>query len=142
MFLPIFHIDVRNSSNQKLQLSFVKNIDQIRWYQLVKARDERIELLFDALLDSPLGEKTGRESAMRFAGLGGGPCVLDIFFLIFVRDLNVLAAGLEVNCFDFTENIVIGREVQFQACVFDWSIPGAVSVSGKGLAVHRPDSRT
>lgn len=57
VLLPVFHIDIRNTSNQQLQLTLIEHVDQISWDQLIETRHESIELLLDALLDLPFRDQ-------------------------------------------------------------------------------------
>lgn len=58
----------------------------------MEASDESIELLIDALLNTPLRDE------------------LDILFFVLIRDFNVSATGLEVNSDLFTKSLVFDRE--------------------------------
>lgn len=54
MLLPIIDINIRDTTNQQLQFSFIENVDEIGWYQLIETREESLELLLDSFLNSPL----------------------------------------------------------------------------------------
>lgn len=58
VLLPIFHIDICDSSNEKFKFSLVKDVDKIWRDQLIEAGDECIKLRFDPLLDSPFRNET------------------------------------------------------------------------------------
>lgn len=57
VFLPVVHINISNTTDQKLEFSFVKDIDEIGGNQLVEAGNECVELLFDTLFDLPFCEE-------------------------------------------------------------------------------------
>jgi hypothetical protein len=43
-------------ADEQLQLALVEDVDEVCRDQLVEAGDECVELLFDALLDTPFGD--------------------------------------------------------------------------------------
>ena len=57
MLLPVLDINIGNTTNQELELALVEDIDEIGRNKLIKAGDEGVELLFDALLDAPFDHK-------------------------------------------------------------------------------------
>ena len=63
VLLPVVDIDVRDTTNEKLKLALVENVDQIGRDKLVEALHKGIELLIDTLLNAPLGN----EPKMRLA---------------------------------------------------------------------------
>ena len=69
VLLPVFDVNVGDTADQQLELSLVEDADQILGDQLVEAVDEGVELLFDSLLNAPLGEK----SSVRQPSCGGDP---------------------------------------------------------------------
>ena len=64
MFLPIRDINVRNTTNQKLQFAFIKNIDQVRRNQLIEACRKSVKLFLDPFLDPPFCYEPRRPSAL------------------------------------------------------------------------------
>ena len=54
VFLPIIHIDIGDTTNQKFKFTLVENIDQISRNKFVEAGDESVELLLNTSLDLPL----------------------------------------------------------------------------------------
>ena len=58
VLLPIIDIDIGNAANEKLKLALIKDVDEIWRDELVEPGDEGLELLFDALLNAPLGDQT------------------------------------------------------------------------------------
>lgn len=57
MFLPVVDVNISNPTNQKFKLPLVKDVDKICGDKLIEASDERVELLFHALLNLPFGDK-------------------------------------------------------------------------------------
>jgi hypothetical protein len=74
----------------------------------VETRDECVELLFDSLLDAPFGDETKRVSANLSAEANGH--LLNIFLLVLVGDLNLLATRLQLNADSLAESLVVRRE--------------------------------
>ena len=64
VLLPVVDVNVCNSSYQKLQFSLIENVNEISWYQFVKASDKGVELFLNAFLDSPLRYKPVDVSVM------------------------------------------------------------------------------
>lgn len=62
VLLPIVDIDIRDAADQKLKLALIENIHQVCGNELVKACDEGIELLLDALGDLPFCDEPMRVS--------------------------------------------------------------------------------
>ncbi|CAI6338706.1 unnamed protein product [Periconia digitata] len=58
VLLPVVNIDIRDTTDQKLQLSLVEHIDQLWRNQFVEAGKESVELFLDPFLDAPFGYKT------------------------------------------------------------------------------------
>lgn len=58
MLLPVFHINIRNTANEQLELACVEDIDKIRRDQFVEACYKGRELLLDPLLDPPFSDQT------------------------------------------------------------------------------------
>lgn len=58
---PVVHVDFTDTANEKLQLSLVKDVYEIRGYELVEALDESVKLLFDTLLNTPFRDKSVME---------------------------------------------------------------------------------
>ena len=57
MLLPVFNINVCDASNEQFQFTFIEDVDEIWWDELVEAGNKCVELFFYSLLDSPLGDK-------------------------------------------------------------------------------------
>lgn len=53
VLLPVFDVDISNTTNQQLQLALVEHVDQIRRNELVETAEEGVELLLDTLLNAP-----------------------------------------------------------------------------------------
>jgi hypothetical protein len=64
VFFPVLHIDIRDTTNQKLQFTLIKDIDQLRGDKLVEPCNEGIELLLHALLNLPFRDQSDLESAI------------------------------------------------------------------------------
>lgn len=60
VLLPVFHINIRNTTNEQFQLACVEDIDKIGRDQLVEACDKSSELLLNPLLDPPFRDQTAR----------------------------------------------------------------------------------
>lgn len=60
MFLPVFDVNVSNTTNKQFQLSLVKHIDKIWRNEFIEASDKGGELLLDSFLDPPLCNKTAK----------------------------------------------------------------------------------
>jgi hypothetical protein len=54
VLLPVFDINVGDTTDKKLQLALVKHVDQVSRDELMEAGDEVLELLFNTLLNTPL----------------------------------------------------------------------------------------
>jgi hypothetical protein len=59
VLLPVVDVDVGDAADEQLEFALVEDVDQVRGDELVEARDEGLELLFDALLDAPFGDESG-----------------------------------------------------------------------------------
>jgi hypothetical protein len=58
VLLPVVDINVGHSSDQELQLSLIKDVDELLGDEFVEAGHERLELLLDSFRDSVLGDRT------------------------------------------------------------------------------------
>lgn len=109
VLLPVFDINISNAANQQFQLSFVEDIDQICWNELMEASHKRIELLFDPLLDTPLCNQPVFVLANWSAALAVLDS-LDIFLLVLIVDLDIPTSRLEVNRDLLTKSLVFDAE--------------------------------
>ena len=107
VLLPIIHVDIRNATDKQFEFPLIENVDQVCRDELIEARDESVELLFDSLLDFPLCHQPAEVSTTHTRKLWH---LLDIFLLVLVRDLNVAAARFEVNGLGFAELLVVNRK--------------------------------
>ena len=57
VFLPVFDVNVCDASDKKFQFTFIENIDEIWWDELVESGNEGVELFFHPLLNSPFRDK-------------------------------------------------------------------------------------
>lgn len=57
VFLPVLHINIRNTSDQQLQFAFIEHVNQVGRDEFIEARHERIELLFNTLFDLPFRDQ-------------------------------------------------------------------------------------
>jgi hypothetical protein len=57
VFLPVFHVDVGDTSDEEFEFALIENVDEIGGDELVEAGEEGLELLLDALLNPPFGDK-------------------------------------------------------------------------------------
>lgn len=92
VLLPVIDIDVGNTADEQLEFTLVEDIYQVGWDELVESSDESIELLLDALLDSPFGDE------------------LNILLLVLVCDFDIPAAWLQVNRDLLSEPFVLDGE--------------------------------
>jgi hypothetical protein len=53
MLLPVVHVDVGDTTDKQLEFTLVKDVDKVRWDQLVEAGHEGVELLLHSLYDLP-----------------------------------------------------------------------------------------
>jgi hypothetical protein len=58
VLLPVVDIDIGNATNEKLELTLVKYIDEVGRDKLIEARDEGVELFLYTLGDFPLCDKS------------------------------------------------------------------------------------
>jgi hypothetical protein len=124
VLLPVVDVDVGDAADEQLEFALVEDVDQVRGDELVEARDEGLELLFDALLDAPFGDESVVVS-MRVTFLGGLH-LLDIFALVVVGHFNLLATGLQLDADGLTESLIVSRKGQFK-CVSNVVVPANVS---------------
>lgn len=92
MLLPVVYVDIRDSTDEEFQFSFVENIDKIRRNELVETGYECVELFFDALLNTPFRDESKMISNQPPRQLKG--YLLDIFLLVLIRHFDVLASWL------------------------------------------------
>lgn len=57
MLFPVIHVDFCDTSNQELQFSLIKYIDEVLGYKLIESFFEGLELLLHALVDAPFCNK-------------------------------------------------------------------------------------
>lgn len=57
VFLPIIDIDLGDTANQQLKLTFIEDVNQIWWDQLIETGNKGVELLFNSFLDTPFGDE-------------------------------------------------------------------------------------
>lgn len=60
VFLPVVNIDVCYTTDEQLEFTLVKDVDQISRDELVEALHEGVELLVDTLLDAPFCNKSAQ----------------------------------------------------------------------------------
>ena len=53
VLLPVLNIDIGDTSDKKLELTLIEDVDEIRGDELIETSHEGIELLFDSFLDPP-----------------------------------------------------------------------------------------
>lgn len=125
VLLPVIDVNIRNTANQELEFALVEHVDQVGGDELVEARNEGVELLFDALLDAPFRDETARRNQLADRTLRDEKIdLLDVFLLILVRDLNVLAARLELDADRLAEPLVVCAKGEFER-VGDVIVPAA-----------------
>jgi hypothetical protein len=57
VLLPVVHVNIGDTTNQEFEFALVKDVYEIGGDELVETGNERLELLLNALLDPPLGNK-------------------------------------------------------------------------------------
>ena len=58
VLLPVFDINICNTSNKQFQFAFIENIDKVWWNELVETSNESVELFFNSLLNPPFRDKS------------------------------------------------------------------------------------
>jgi hypothetical protein len=122
VLFPVVNIDVSNTADEELEFALVEDVDEVGGDELVEACDEGLELLFDALLNSPLGDEPGKVSISRIPIMKF--CLLDVFALVLIRDLHLLATRLQLNADSFSESLVIRGKCQFKS-ICNVVVPGS-----------------
>jgi hypothetical protein len=89
---PVVHVDLSDTANEQLQLSLVKDVDELLRNELVEASHESLELILDPLLDPPNCDE------------------LDVFLLVLFGHVDVLASGLEVGRDNLAKLVVFHAE--------------------------------
>lgn len=110
------HIDVGHATNEQLQLTLVEHIDEISRDELEQAIHERIELLLHALGDSILHDE------------------IDIFLLVFLSDIDVLASRLQLELDELAKPILCDRE-GFVENVGDLVLPATALSTPAAMAI-------
>ena len=62
VLLPVLDVDICDTTDKKLELALIKNIDQILWNKLVEPAKEGVELLLDAFLNAPFCDQSDEVS--------------------------------------------------------------------------------
>lgn len=53
VLLPVFDVDVGDTTDEQLEFALVEDVDEIGWDELVEAGHKGVELLLDSLHDLP-----------------------------------------------------------------------------------------
>ena len=125
MLLPVFHINIRDASNEQFKFTFIEYIDKIRWDELVETGNECVELFFHSLLDSPFGDKPATSQPKLKEHNDFGKSVLNIFLFVLVSHFNVPSIRLQVNGLNLSKTLVFGREGRFNNA-FDIVLPAYI----------------
>lgn len=96
VLLPILDIDFCDTTNQQLQLSLVKDINEFGGNELVESSDESLELIVDTLPDSPVDHE------------------FDVLLFVFVCDLDVSSTRFEVLHLCLSKSLIFRGEGLFQ----------------------------
>lgn len=108
MLLPVVNIDICDTTNEKLKLALIEDVDQVGRDELVEALHESVELLVDTLLNAPFCDKSGNKVSDGNTTTLQCCCdLLNIFLLVLVRHLNVSAILLEVHDDLLAESLII-----------------------------------
>jgi hypothetical protein len=59
MLLPVFDIDIGDTTDQEFQFALVENVNKILWNELMETLNEVLELFFDSLLNTPFCNQSG-----------------------------------------------------------------------------------
>lgn len=115
MLFPVIHVDFCDTSNQELQFSLIKYIDEVLGYKLIESFFEGLELLLHALVDAPFCNKAFGTSLVWISQPIVDICyILYVFFLVFFCHFNVATSRLEIDSDDLTESIIVSRERKFK----------------------------
>ena len=111
VLLPVIDINIGDTTNQQLEFSLVKDIDQVRGDQLVEAGKECVELLLNSLLNTPFGDEAKRLAQSRpFREVYS----LNVFLLVLVGDFNLLTSRFQFNADSFTKSLIISAKRKFK----------------------------
>ncbi len=105
MFLPIVYIHFRNTTNEKFQFTFIKDVNQVLWDKFIESLREILELFWNTFLYTPIRNKT-------VVSEDTGLDILDVFFLIFIGNGDVLTIRYQVDCNNFSKPIILGWKRQ------------------------------
>jgi hypothetical protein len=61
MLLPVLHINICDTTNEKLEFTLIEHVDKVSGDELVEPCDEILELFFDSFLDAPFSYKSREE---------------------------------------------------------------------------------
>lgn len=121
VLLPVFHINIGNTTNKQLQFAFIKHVNQVSRDEFVETRHERIKLLFNTLLDFPFGNqpevvRNNSSKSIKAQHL------LNILGLVLIGDGKVPTTGHQINSPTFSKFLIINGKVRFNNA-FDIIIP-------------------
>jgi hypothetical protein len=57
VLLPVIDIDISNTTDEQFQLTFIKNVYEIRRNEFMETGDECLELLLDTFLNAPFSDE-------------------------------------------------------------------------------------
>lgn len=101
MLLPVVDINFRHTTNEQLQLSLVKHVDELLGDKLVESRHESVELFRDSSGDSVLGNEAKRLALPHPEMINGHS--LDVILLVVLSDLDISSSILQVDGDEFTK---------------------------------------
>jgi hypothetical protein len=109
VLLPIFDVNVSDTTDQKLELALVEDVHKFGGNELVETGDEGVELFFHPGLDLPLRYKSDGVSEVRFDRLGGAYSTYSFLFSFVTCILLPLGFKSMVlvspNCSSSIENV-------------------------------------
>merc|ERR1712230_9234 len=92
VLLPVVDINVCYTTDEEFQLTLIEDVDEIGRDELVETGDESIELLLNALLDTPFGDK------------------LNVLLLVLVRHFDIFPTRLQLHSDLLTKSFIFNGE--------------------------------
>lgn len=117
VLLPVFHIDIGDTTNEQLEFTLVKDVDEIGGNKLVEARHEGIELLLDTLHDLPFRNQPAIWLAVSSGWRLGWFHSLNVLWLVLVGDGNIPATGYQINSATLAKLLIVNRKCEFHNSV-------------------------
>ena len=126
VFLPVFDVNVCDTANKQLELTFVEDVYKICGDQLVETRDEGLELFFDTFLNAPFRNESKHVSTFSWKHAVGH--LLDVFVLVLVGNFDLVTSWLQFDANSFTKALIVSRKRQLKG-IGNVVVPAFVSFS-------------